>query len=228
MNENAYQAMPRKGKLAQNLNLSREALPEKFAPFQHDTVYSYIVDTVEYEEGRLRQCGSGPNFQGGLITLCSCKHWMRTARHTESWKGVWVAGFTRKSLGNRLFYLMRVSEAFESHSKLWFSDLIPEETKDAKVADLGKFGDIYRPKVGSGNPYCHQSYLPPCKSHVHRRSNLWHKDIKHTLGYGKRPSALLVGDPEYSFLWDKPIAASPFKLSQGQKKTKLSELFPFS
>ena len=157
MNENAYQAMPRKGKLAKNLNLSREALLEKIAPFQHDCVYSYIVCTVEYEQGRLYQRGSGPNFQGGLITLCSCKHWMRTARDTESWKGVWVAGFTRKNLGNRLFYLMRASEAFESHSKLWFSDLIPEETKDAKVADLGKFGDVYRPKVGSGDPYSHQS-----------------------------------------------------------------------
>ena len=170
MNENAYQAMPRKGKLAQNLNLSREALPEKIAPFQHDTVYSYIVDTVEYEEGRLRQCGSGPNFQGDLITLCSCKHWMRTARDTESWRGVWVAGFTRKRLGNKLFYLMRVSEAFESQSKLWFSDLIPEETKDAKATDLSRFGDVYRPKVGSNDPYSYQSYLPPCKSHVHRRS----------------------------------------------------------
>ncbi len=227
MNENAYQAMPRPGRLAKNLNLRREALAERIAPFKKDTVYCYIVDTVEYSEGRLYQTGSGPNFQGDLITLCSCKHLMRMFLGAESWKGVWIAGFTssRDSSSNRLFYLMMVSEAFQSHRELWFSDSIPEETKIAKAANLDRFGDIYQPKTESGDPFSYWNYLAPCDDHVHCEPGDWRKDIDYLDKHGRKP-ALLVGRPEDSFLWDKPVATSPFKLSRGQKKTTLSELFP--
>ena len=117
MNQNAYQAMPTHGRLSKNLNLSPETLLEKIEDFKESTVYFYIVDTVEYEDGRLYQTGSGPNFQGDLVTLCSCKHWMRTSPEVESWRGLWVAGYTSsRDLGsNRLFYLMRVSQAFRFH-----------------------------------------------------------------------------------------------------------------
>ena len=74
MNENVYQAMPVQGRLSTNLNLSPEILLERIEDFEDSAVYSYIVDTVEYEDGRLYQTGSGPNFQGDLVTLCSCKH----------------------------------------------------------------------------------------------------------------------------------------------------------
>ena len=233
MNEDAYQAMPRTGRLAKSLNLRHEALAKRIAPFKKDTVYSYVVDTVKYHERRLYQTGSGPNFQGDMITLCSCKHLMRTARDTASWKGVWIAGFISSkyssSRSHKLFYLMRVSQAFKSHHELWSSDSIPEETKIAKAAHLDRFGDIYQPKTELGAHYCHRSYLRPCKGHVHHESDLWHKDIKrNALYYGGRPSALLVGDPNSSFLWDKPVVTAPFNLWQGQKKTTLSELFPLS
>ena len=36
---------------------------------------------------------------------------------------------------------MLVSETFESHRELWFSDSVSEETKAAKAANLNKFGD---------------------------------------------------------------------------------------
>jgi hypothetical protein len=29
-------------------------------------------------DGQYSQTASAPNFQGGVITLCTCKHWMRT------------------------------------------------------------------------------------------------------------------------------------------------------
>ena len=64
LNQNAYQAMPHTERLAKNLNLSLEALSKSIDRFRQDTVYSYIVDTVEYYEGRLYQTGSGPNFPG--------------------------------------------------------------------------------------------------------------------------------------------------------------------
>ena len=230
MNENAYQAMPRQGRLAKNLNLAREALSEKIARFLEDTVYYYVVDTVEYENGRLYQTGSGPNFQGDLITLCSCKHLMRT--YPDVQPGVWVAGFTNsKVMGrNRLFYLMRVSEAFESHRAFWLSDSILEETKNAKVADQDRFGDIYQPKVETSDPYSPSSYLEPCKNHVHCEPGDWRKDINYRNRYGRRPT-LLVGDSEYSFLWDRPVITYPSnlsKLTQGQRKDTLTALLGYS
>ncbi len=224
MNENAYQHMPSRGRLAKNRSLSHEALLERIAPFLKDTVYSYIVDTVEYENGRLYQTGSGPNFQGDLITLCSCKHFMRTFSNMQP--GVWIAGFTsyRVMDQNWLFYLMRVSWTFESHRDFWFSDDVSGETKRVKAADSDRFGDIYQPVGESGNPYSYRSYLEPCKKHVHRDSRLWHKDIRYVTRYGRRP-ALLVADPEYSFLWDRPRITSPSKLPRSQKKDSLSALF---
>ena len=121
MHQDAYQALPTTGKLAENLNMRPGELSERLDPFRSSAVYSYVVDTVQYEEGLLYQTGSGPNFQGGLVTLCSCKHKMRTYFTADSWEGVWIAGYTGSTdLGeNRLFYLMRVHQAFGSHQEFW-------------------------------------------------------------------------------------------------------------
>ena len=229
MNENDYQPMPHEGKLYDNLNLSREDLLERVAPFQREEVRAYVVTTLDYQEGHLRQWGSAPNFQGSRITLFSCKHYMRTSfPDIESWKGVWVAGYTgssrKKRRRNRLFYLMRVSLVFDSHHELWFSDCVPEETKRAKAAHLDRFGDIYQPEGKSGDAYSPLRYRRPCKDHVHRASGLWQDDIDYCKGYGGRKPALLVGDPEYSFLWNKPTVPSPCEIPRNQKKLKLSRI----
>ena len=139
---------------------------------------------------------------------------------------MWIAGFTGStgSVTNKLFYLMLVSETFESHRELWFSDSVSEETKAAKAANLNKFGDICQPRSVSGDPYCHRSYLEPCEDHVHCDPCDWHKDIKYPDRYGRTP-ALLVGCLEYSFLWDTPKIESPFTIPR-KKKATLGELFP--
>ena len=227
MKSSRYQDMPAKGRLARNLNLTSPELIERIAPFRECTVYSYVVDTVEYHEGRLRQTGSGPNFQGDMVTLCSCKHQMRTYFDPDDWEGMWIAGFTGSTdLGtNRLFYLMRVSEAFGSHRELWLSETISEETKLAKAAHLDRFGDIYQPKGTAGIPYNHRRYLGPCKTHVHCEPGDWRKDIGYVSRHGRR-AALLLGDPEHSFVFDRPTIVYPFKIGRGQKKSTLGELFP--
>ena len=56
-------------------------------------VYYYVVRTVTLRQGQFSQDGSAPNFDGGRLTLCTCKHWMRTLRPLDQWGGVWVAGF---------------------------------------------------------------------------------------------------------------------------------------
>ena len=226
MNENFYQTMPKTGRLARNLNIKSDSLIERLTSFRGNTVYCYVVKTVEYREGRLYQTGSGPNFQGGLLTLCSCKHRMRTFLKPEDWEGVWIAGYTGSTdLGsNRLFYLMRVSQAFKSHNEFWLSDGISDKAKIAKAAHLNKFGDVYKPKRTSMRPYSYWHYLDPCKNHVHCEPEDWRKDIKYKSHSGRRP-ALLVGDPEYSFLWDRPVIESPFNIGRGEKKNTLGDLF---
>ena len=228
MKRNTYQAMPSQGKLAKSLNLRIEALLEAIAPFRQETVYYYVVDTVKYRNSHLYQKGSAPNFQGDLITLCSCKHFMRTARDTESWNGVWVAGYTGRSRSreHNLFYLMRTSQAFESHRDLWFSDSIPQKAKNAKAANEDRFGDIYQPRRKLRDPYSYNSYFRPCRRHVHCEPHLWHKDVKYTKGYAGRSPALLVGDPMFSFLWDKPIVSFQPEIGRGFRKEPLSNLFP--
>ena len=226
MQDHAYQAMP-VGKLAKNTNLSHGALLKAICRYQEDIVYSYVVRTVTYQKGRLFQTGSGPNFQGDLITLCSCKHWMRTYSDVESWKGKWIAGLTSFGLlgGNSLFYLMRISDSLESHRDFWLSERIPKEAKFAKAAHLDRFGDIYKPKGCSGHPYSHLHYIEPCEGHVHCEPGDWRKDIEYISSrrHRRRP-ALLVGDPKLSFLWDRPIVAPPGKHPRGDKKGSLGSL----
>lgn len=53
-------------------------------------VYCYIINTIKNRRGRFVQVGSAPNFQGDLITLCTCKAWMRTYKDVSSWKGVFL------------------------------------------------------------------------------------------------------------------------------------------
>ena len=229
--QSVYQDMPTQGRLVENLNVPRQALLEKIAPFIGDTVYSYVVDTVKHDmyKDRLQQEGTSPNFQGDMITLCACKHQMRTYPAFKSGEEVWVAGYTSSShpSGQMLFYLMRVSQRFESHRELWFSDSVPVKAKQAKSANSNIFGDIYQPLSELGDPYSQESYLPPCKCHSHCEPGDWGRDIGYLDRYGRIPS-LLVGDPEYSFLWDRPTIRSPFKPSRALPKVQLSQLFPLA
>lgn len=168
--------------------------------------------------------GSAPNFQGGLITLCTCKHRMRTYHDACSWEKYWIVGFTGKhetqGRGNGLFYFMKVGEAYDSHAKLW--QKLPEEVRRVKAATCSKFGDVFEPRAGAGvfdplaqfNP---GSYRDPIHDHVH--ADCWKNDVNYrVLGKcrlddilepkveGASPSVLLVGDPDMSFLWSRPLA----------------------
>jgi hypothetical protein len=50
--------------------------------------------------------------------------------------------------------------------------------------------------------------------HSHAPNDAWHGDIDHT-GYGGRRAALLVGDPEFSFVWEKPALFFPDSIGKG-------------
>jgi len=189
-------------------------------------VYCYIIATIENRDGRFVQHGSGPNFQGGVISLCTCKHRMRAFKDSRDWEGVWIAGFTGVAAGrgrNTLVYLMRVAHAFDSHAAIWTSKDIPTETKQAKAAHLHPFGDIFQPKDYSRDPFDPHGYIAPHRRHVHGSHRGWHNDIDYS-GRGGRRAALLFGDATASYLWDRPRLALPFRLHQGQKKADLGWL----
>jgi hypothetical protein len=206
------------------MNVQLDTLRKKITN-GHSTAYCYIIATVKSRAGTFVQTGSGPNFQGDWITLCTCKHYMRTFISLDAWKGKWIAGFTGSRVDrerNSLVYLMQVSHAFESHRDFWFSDVVPAETKRAKAANLDEFGDVYQPKRGVVDPFDSDSYVPPCNHHVHAPC-AWHADVDYT-GCSSRRAALLIGDPQYSFLWDHAMIHCSFKLHRGQKKLRIDNL----
>lgn len=189
-------------------------------------IYSYVMTSVTKENGLLKHDGCGPNIEGGLITLCTCKHHMRSAGHwledSKKASNKWVAGFTdNKAGGNVLFYLMQISEAYESHADLWRAFLQQGRKKilDVKNATNNPFGDVYQPKDTekciSEIRYEQESYEDPIDGHAHE--NDWRKDVNYE-GYGKQQAALLVGEPVNSFVWTKGAVFSKSTLPRSTKK----------
>lgn len=221
--------MPSSGPLFGTMNLDFGSLTEQIGVIEgEDIVYCYIVRTVTSRDGWFVQTGSGPNFQGGLITLCSCKHRMRTSKEPDAWNGVWIAGIAGAGTGeysrDHLFYLMRVGHAFGSQRDLWqwLTEHVPEAAQ-AKRADVNRLGDVYRPQPSCEDPFNADEYVAPCSHHVHLRHGWYREDIDY-VGFQHRRPALLVGDPDYSFLWSEPRVLVPFRLGIGCKKCSLDHL----
>jgi hypothetical protein len=210
------QAIPTNGSLAENMNLSYGELAEQVSE-KEGAAYSYVVKSVRMDdEGQqFEQHGSAPNFQGGRLTLCTCKHQMRTSLECKAWQGTWVAGFTSRCLDvvdvpkgrHWLFYLTRVNRAYPSHAELWES--LPAAAREAKSASAHFLGDLFAPRgrvAGDGRFDPSRYYTPSRHSHRHNScDNGWHNDIDYWCAdlYG-RPS-LLVGDPHRTFIWNEPI-----------------------
>ena len=205
------QQFPTSGVLRKNLNFSKSKLAERISKAR-GPAYSYIVKTVEMERATVcfEQHGSAPNFQGGFLTLCTCKHQMRSSLDIEQWKGKWIAGFTsrcRHQGRHWLFFLTRVADAYESHSDLWHN--LPAVVRKSKSAEKNFLGDLFRPRgmIADEDRFKVQNYFAPSRHSHHRNScdNGWHNDIDY--GYSDRygrPS-LLVGEPQLTFLWDRPL-----------------------
>ncbi len=204
------QPFPESGPLSKNKDLNLAQLKRKLGHHLNgtDEIYAYILSSVKTENGFFCQTGCAPNFQGGVITLCTCKHQMRTRRDRKKWIGVWIAGFTsRAHIGrHHLFYMMRVFAAFESHLELWHHSGLPQNTKLAKYASKDQFGDLFRPLNRNASPFNFESYAKPISGHKHqqtREDERWHSDINYQKS-AKHPF-LLVGQPSLSFLWTRPL-----------------------
>ena len=182
----------------------------------NEVVYGYVVRTVHLSQGKFDQQGSGPNWDGGQITLCTCKHSMRASLPTHDWlKGKWVAGLTgwNDKFGKQqsLIYLMRVGEAYDSQAamvhQLRISDR--ESVVRAKDSSVNLLGDLMIPIATDtpSNPFSPDAYHPPLIGHPHRlkaKDTGWQYDV-HYVGRGGREAAMLVGDSRFSFRWTQPM-----------------------
>jgi hypothetical protein len=202
--------------LYKNANLERSELPPEIWELQ-DKAYSYVVRSVRLNTQTappfFEQTGSGPNFQGGVLTLCTCKHQMRTSQKAGDWPGTWLAGFTSRSIYDGrhwLFYLAKIKSAYESHSDLWTAT--GAASRKDKAAHGNFLGDHFEPKTplpATNARFSPLHYVSPTR-HAHRWRdeegwhNVWHNDInyRHAEKYGHPP--LLVADPQQTFIWNEP------------------------
>ncbi|HEY8606428.1 MAG TPA: hypothetical protein VIM12_04860 [Noviherbaspirillum sp.] len=198
-----------------------------------ESVRLYVVDTVKIRRaGVYEQTGSEPNFEGGLGTLCTCKHQMRSRYSTESWaSGVWVLGLTGLSRWRRgeqpFYYLMRIAQAYESQADL-FQALEAQgrlEVLTAKDSRTSQLGDIFAPKrpLSNESRFKPDNYHPPMDGHAHSHADNpfgWHNDIFYD-GTSHTGPPLLVGDPEYTFVWTRPIVRrrNPYPIRDYEKWT---------
>lgn len=206
------QPFPSSGPLSDNLGLPLPVLNGKVGK-DRGRAYSYVLSTVgiDHDAITFEQHGSAPNFQGGVLTLCTCKHQMRATQTSDDWEGVWVAGFTSRTIHDGrhwLFYLAKIESAYESHADVW--QAMTARTRNAKAADRHFLGDIFRPKspqpTGKAR-YSPSRYVTPT-AHAHRQhrgDKGWRNDInyRHAAKYGH--PALLVADPRQTYLWDEPM-----------------------
>ncbi|MGM3412089.1 hypothetical protein [Ralstonia holmesii] len=201
--------------LDQNIDALRLRIAEIGAP-DEERVYAYVVRSVRPRGGQYAQTGSAPNFDGGLITLCTCKHRMRAGLLPEQWtKGVWVAGLTSwdKAFQKQqsLVFLMRVGEAYASQAALVYAlrDSSRSAVVDAKAATRHPLGDLMIPASKStlADPFSPSAYVKPLLGHAHREDDAdtrWHNDVHYARGNGRQP-AMLVGDERLSFAWTHPM-----------------------
>ena len=197
-----------------SLDLSMAELLGRVATDSGDPTYSYIASTFVLDDpGRhFRQTGSAPNFQGGYVSLCTCKHRMRTRLPVSEWPRKWIAVFSSRTLLSGLHWLtclFRVSQAFESHADLWTSR---EDLRAAKSAQLNYLGDLYQPvdALTGEDRFRPKKYLTPALHVHHKRTEDqgWENDISYMKQKAGLPRpALLVGEPSLCFLWLEPVVS---------------------
>jgi hypothetical protein len=206
------QAFPRNGILAKSANLPLPILASKMQMIE-GKAYSYVVRTVSLNEAtNFDQSGSAPNFQGDVLTLCTCKHQMRSRLSVQEWEDdVWLAGFTSRTIHDGrhwLFFLAKVETAYESHSDLWND--VDADYRREKAAHLNYLGDLFkptRPKPIGLARFSAGRYLMP-SAHAHRRypgDDGWKHDINYRHAVTSNHAPLLVADPRLTFLWEEPM-----------------------
>jgi hypothetical protein len=205
------QPFPVNGKLFNRLDLTKTELGHTIGKLG-GKIRSYKMTSVSVDDGSLQQWGSGPNYQGGCLTLCTCAHKIRAEkRNPDDWlREWWFAGFTSPMCQGAfwLFYLARVGKVYKSMAELWAS--LPAPLRLAKSAKRNRLGDAYQPNPKSTclDPFDANHYYPPSVGHSHRKNVLddtWKRDVEFYDRSFKRHDVYLVAKPELTFLWQTPL-----------------------
>ncbi|MEO7297577.1 MAG: hypothetical protein ABI042_03260 [Verrucomicrobiota bacterium] len=209
-NSTEYQPMPSTGRLKKNTDWSLNKLRDNIDnELQDHPPYLYVVKSlVKNKDGTFGQKGCAPNFQGGLITLCTCKHKDRAyppkrGLKLTTWKKMWVAGICSPSAfrPRGLFYLMLVERVYDSHADAWFGLNNPV----SKSASDNVFGDIYKPLTKTSKKWKESEYVKTILGHKHNNRNDRLRDIQWAYNNNHNHPKLLVGKPSQSYLWSKPM-----------------------
>jgi hypothetical protein len=207
------QPFPRDGQIGNNMGLPLPLLVARLGQLK-GRAFSYVVRTVEWDHGTstFEQHGSAPNFQGDHLTLCTCKHQMRSRLSADEWEDdVWLAGFTSRTIHEGkhwLFFLAKVKSAHDSHSDLW--DSVNADYRQNKSAHLHFLGDLFKPTTPKPTGHARFSasrYLMP-PIHAHRQypgDDGWKNDINYRHAVTSSHAPLLVADPRMTFLWEEPL-----------------------
>lgn len=209
-----FQHFPTEGVLFGNMDLRKPKLNDCIGGLP-GTVRSYKMTSVDPDEDGLhRHYGSGPNFQGGCLTLCTCAHQIRAEKkHTGEWEGSWLAGFTTPRQCGRawLFYLAQVERVYATAADLWTAlpSLPLPHLQQAKSTRRNRLGDAFQPNLDSScaDPFDAAHYYPPMLGHSHHTTASdanWKNDIEFYNSSFKRHSVYLVANPELTFLWQTP------------------------
>lgn len=208
----------------QGLGLTLEKLLNKLDEQADEEIRVYTVATTRLDKNPMviRHLGSGPNLEGGLATLCTCKHSMRQNYNAANWENKWILGLTSRARNNGfcgehyLFYMMKIEKAFESHAALFKH--LDEKNANAlqiKNAVKNRLGDIFEPNSSCTNPLEPTMYKNPHSNHSHGEDQ-WHDDII----YNSKSAPLLLGDVNNTFVWTKPLIK--FKHNRGVGNMKLT------
>lgn len=189
-----------------------------------DLLYLYTQHEVFLQDGILKQTRSGPNWEGGVVTLATCKHNMRTYDR-DTWVGTWIAGLgPAKCADNTLLFTGRVARQFESNYDLgvWLEG---KTAYEAKTAALNPRGDIYVPKwrLKGNERFDHNNFVAPVG---HTRSTefynkspgsvseredgkvpKWWRDIEYTVR-GRRPPVFVLSP---CYLFSRPTAWTSYQ-----------------
>jgi hypothetical protein len=206
-----FQPFPTEGPLFHNLDLQKPELQRRIGHLP-GKVRSYKMTSVGLNEsGLLQQEGSGPNFQGGYLTLCTCQFIFRAEkRQADEWlDDWWIAGFTTPKYSGRiwLFYLAQIERVCASHAETWKA--LPKPARQAKSVRRSRLGDIYQPDPSSAcrDPFDPAHYYPPLVGHSHHATatdDEWERDISFFHPTFKRHPVLLIAKPRRTFPWQSP------------------------
>lgn len=193
-----------------------------------DIIRTFPQHQIYLEDGIFKQTRSGPNWQGKVLTLSTCKHYMRTAN--IDWLHTWLAGFTPKvGCGeNYLLFLARISQVFDSNYDMGkYLNKHHREAWTRKIAPQNNLGDVYMPKrsLTDRTKYNHKNYYTPV-GHVRMEMDKkwevpkWNKDINYE-AKGRHPVCFIF---DKVHLYSKPMYISTRPLHRSGYKGTFKDL----